>query len=242
MSSNINRRVVQLRKASTLEERAHQLRLSIWNNQYDLFSGRPPENYMDLLEPGVALHMLGFRVVTENDLGEMFEEGRRVRVAGLIDTEQKTVRISAALDYKEMRFTTGHELAHAELHPDMSGLHRDRALSGPLPRKNKVEVDADRFTSAFLMSPRLVLREFEKRFCGEVFRLNEDSIFGLSLGSARQRIRSTRDVSYTVAQAVMYMGRNFESLSTVFRVSPTTMAIRLEELGLIEEFHSPQMW
>ena len=242
MTSDINQRVVQIRKASTVEEQAHQLRLSVWNHRHDLFAGQVPDNPIDMLEPGVALHMLGFQVVTGLDLGEMVDEGRRVRVAGLIDTDRKVVRISAGLPYREVRFTTGHELAHATLHPDMSGLHRDRAISGPLVRKDWIEIEADRFTSAFLMSPKLVLNEFVRRFGREVFCLNEETIFGLGIGATVHKIRSTRDVSYAVAQATMYMGLSFESLSNVFRVSPTTMAIRLEELGLIEEFSSSRIW
>lgn len=242
MTSGVTQRVVQIRKASTLEERAHQLRLSIWNNRQELFRGQVPKNPIDMLEPGIALHMLGFCVVTELDLGEMFDEGRRVRVAGLIDTQQREIRISAGLPYSEVRFTTGHELAHAILHPDRTGLHRDRAISGPLVRKDRFEVEADRFASAFLLPPKLVLDEFSRRFACNVFCLNDEAVFGLGVGAAVHKMRSTRDVSYAVAQATMYMGLPFESLSGKFRVSPTTMAIRLEELGLIEEFTSSRMW
>ncbi|MEJ1097353.1 MULTISPECIES: ImmA/IrrE family metallo-endopeptidase [unclassified Pseudoxanthomonas] len=242
MKAGIDQKVVQLRKASTIEEQAHQLRWSVWNSRCDLFKGRIPDNPVDLLEPGIALCMLGFEVLTEIDLGEMFDCGRRVRVAGQIDTGRKIVRISSQLTHQETRFTAGHELAHAVLHPAMNGLHRDRALSGPQYRKEKVEVEADRFTSAYLMSPKLVFGEFAKRFGTDVFRLNEESIFGLSLRAGLHKLRNTRDVSYVVAQASMYMGLPFDSLANKFRVSPTAMAIRLEELGLIEDFSSQRMW
>lgn len=242
MSTDIDRRVVQLRKASSIEEAAHQVRLSVWNNRFELFSGVVPENPLDMLEPGVALHLRGFKVETAVDLGEMVDSGKRVRVAGLIDQHKRTVRITAGLTPQETRFTAGHELGHAVLHPTMTGLHRDRSVSGPLYRKDKVEMDADRFTSAYLMSPKLVLREFMHRFGVDVFRLGSDSIFGLGIGRSVHHLRNTRDVSYLVANATSYMGRHFPSLGNAFRVSSATMAIRLEELGLIEDFASRRMW
>jgi Zn-dependent peptidase ImmA (M78 family) len=242
MSNEITRRVVQLRKASSIEEAAHQVRLSVWNNRFDLFRGVVPENPLDMLEPGIALHLRGFKVETAVDLGEMFDSGKRVRVAGLIDQNEKTVHIAAGLTLQETRFTTGHELGHAVLHPMMTGLHRDRGVSGPLYRKDRVEADADRFTSAYLMSPKLLLREFIGRFGVDVFRLSSDSVFGLGIAKSAHKLRNTRDISYAVANATSYMGRHFPSLTNAFRVSSSTMAIRLEELGLIEDFVSRRMW
>jgi hypothetical protein len=242
MKSAMDQRVIQLRRASSIEEAAHQVRLSVWNHRNTLFDGVVPQDPLEVLEPGVALHLHGFKVKTDPNLGEMFDSGRRVRVAGLIDHRKKTVSIAAGLSPQETRFTTGHELAHAVMHPEMNGLHRDRALIGPTYRKEKVEIEADRFASAYLMSPRLLLREFQYRFGVEVFSLNDDAVFGLGLRKSLHLLRNTRDVSYLVAQATAYMGTYFASLADCFRVSPTTMAIRLEELGLIEDFSSQRVW
>ena len=117
MESELNRRVIQLRRASSIEELAHQERLSVWNSQRELFNGLMPEDLLDRLEPGIPLHLRGYKVETKVDLGEMFDSGRRVRVAGLIDQEQMTVHIAAGLSVHETRFTTAHELAHAVMHP-----------------------------------------------------------------------------------------------------------------------------
>lgn len=221
---------------------AHQVRLSVWNNRFDLFSGVVPEDPLDMLEPGIALHLRGFKVATAVDLGQMFDSGRRVRVAGLIDQNKMIVHITAGLTPQEVRFTTGHELGHAVLHPTMTGMHRDRSMSGPLYRKDKVEKDADHFASAYLMSPKLLLREFINRFGVDVFRLSNDSVFGLGISRTVHNLRNMRDVSYIVANATSYMGRHFLSLTNAFRVSPTTMAIRLEELELIEDFSPRRIW
>jgi hypothetical protein len=238
MSSNIEQRVIQLRAASTFEEQAHQVRLSIWNQRHSLFDGRVPSDPMDLLEPGVALHMLGFKVVTDANLGEMVDAGRKVRVAGVIDQNRQIVRISPVPTYQEQRYTAGHELGHALLHPGMDGLHHDRVISGPSYRKEKHEREADQLASCFLMPAKLLLNRFAQRFGSAHFKISEDTIYGLripSIDQALRRFRCPRDISLAVATATTFMGTPFRSLSTSFRVSPTAMAIRLEEVGLIDE-------
>jgi len=238
MVTSIDQRVVQLRLASTIEDRAHELHLSIWNNRRDLFGGNVPEDRIALLEPGVALASLGFEVVTDPDLGEMNSAGRRVRVAGLIDHEHKVVRISPVPTYQEQRFTTGHELGHGVLHPGMSGLHRDQVVAGPTLRRDRLESDADKFASSYLMPVRLLLHRFAQCFGCDHFQLDDDTAFGLwgsNSDKARRKFRTQRDLSYFVATATSFMGRPFEALATHFRVSPTAMAIRLEEVGLIDD-------
>ena len=78
-----------------------------------------------------------------------------------------------------------------------------------------------------------------------MFRLNEDTVFGLQLGTidqAKRRLRNVRDVSLAVETASSYMGTPFEPFSHFFRVSPTTMAIRLEEVGLVGEHSLRHNW
>ena len=48
MESNINQRVALLRSASTIEDRAHELRLSVWNKRRDLFRGNVPKDPIKL--------------------------------------------------------------------------------------------------------------------------------------------------------------------------------------------------
>jgi hypothetical protein len=245
METSIDKRVIQLRAASTIEEQAHQLRLSIWNQRYELFRGQVPENPVEMLEPGVALHMLGFTVITDPDLGEMVDAGRRIQVAGLIDQDEQLVRISPAFTFQEQRYTAGHELGHAVLHRGMSGLHRDRVVSGPSSRKDKMEVDADNFASCFLMSARLLLNRFRLCFGVDVFRLNEDTAYGLripNIDAAQRRFRAPRDLALAVATTSIFMGCPFDSLANYFRVSPTAMAIRLEEVGLIDHMSLKRSW
>jgi Zn-dependent peptidase ImmA (M78 family) len=198
-----------------------------------------------MLEPGIALHSIGFKVITDPNLGEMIDAGRQVRVAGLIDRELGTVRISPTFSSQEQRYTAAHELAHAILHPSMSGLHRDRVVSGPCPRKDKREVEADKFASCFLIPARLLLNRFQLCFGSQFLRLNEDTVYGLSIPNidvAVRRFRNTRDLSLAIATTSSFMGRPFDSLSKYFRVSQTAMAIRLEEVGLIDDMSLRKAW
>lgn len=236
MKADIEKRLVALRSASTIEARAHEVHLELWNHRHDLFVDKIPQHPLESVEPAVALWMKGFRVVTDVSLGEMWDEGRRVRVAGVVDQNAGIVRVSPNLDYQERRFTTSHELGHVIEHPGMS-LHRDRVVSGHMPRKNKREREADLFASCFLMPARHVLKEFDIRFGMRVFRMNEDTAFGFSLGgvqNAQLKIKGQREASLLSATASSFMGRHFLPLNQAFGVSPTTMAIRLEEVGLVD--------
>ena len=237
MKNEIEKRISKLRAASTFEDHAYEVHLAIWNQRNELFAGTAPIHPLDLLEPAVALHLKGFDVRTDPHLGEMWEDGRHIRTAGIVDQESRVVRVSPAITDQERRFTTAHELGHVVLHPHMTGLHRDRTLSGPSQRKDKLEREADAFAACFLMPAKMIFMRFRERFGADVFRLNEDAAFGLRLGSidqARRHLRYQRDVSLALATTNSFMGVSFDSLSALFRVSTVAMAIRLEEVGLVD--------
>ena len=243
--SDVDNRVLRLRASSSMEEHAHQVRLSVWNQRFDLFHGAVPDNPLDLIDPAKALCSRGFKVQSDPALGETWDAGMRARVAGMVDQRKRIVRIAVGLDERERRFTTAHELGHVVLHPDMTGLHRDRAVSGPSVRKDWREREADSFASCFIMPAKLLLQRFRVLFGTDVFRLNEDTLFGLGMGTigqVRQRIRSQRDMALALATTGSFMGVSFEPLCVYFRVSPTTMAIRLEEVGLVDETSLRRNW
>lgn len=245
MADDIDKRVLRLRAASSHEEHAHDVRMSIWNDRHNIFKGHVPEHPLDLIDPAIALGAKGFTVDSDRNLGEMWDAGSHARVAGIVDQEKRAVRIAVGLEEQERRFTTAHELGHVILHPWMTGLHRDRAVSGPMVRRSSLERDADSFASCFIMPAKLLLRRFRDKFGMDVFRLNEDTVYGLRLGTidqAQRRIRDRRAVALAVATANSFMGISFEPLSKFFRVSPTAMAIRLEEVGLVDESSLRRNW
>lgn len=220
---------------STIEAHARHVQLSVWNKKHELFRGVVPQNPVELLEPGVALGLLGFKTVTDSNLGEMEDGDRRVLVAGIIDRASRIVRISPNFTAEEQRFTAAHELGHAVLHPGVTGLHRDRLVAGPSARKEKREYEADVFATCFLMPERLVRRRFAACFGVDSLPLGQDALACLRIpvNEADRRFRSLRNFSLAVASAINFAGTPFDSLARYFRVSPTAMAIRLEELELV---------
>lgn len=245
MIDEIDKRVRLLRRASTFEEHAHEAHLSIWNRKDELFQGVGPSNPLDLVDPAVGLFVKGFEVKSDPALGEMWEDGIHSRVAGIVDQRSGIVRVAVGLSEEERRFTTGHELGHVIMHPNMTGLHRDRVVAGPMVRKNAREREADAFCSCFIMPAKMVMKRFLQCFRMATFYLNEDSVFGLGLGTidrAQRTIRTKRQASLAVATAGGFMGVAFEPMSRFFRVSPTAMAIRLEEVGLVDERSIRRNW
>ena len=103
--------------------------------------------------------------------------------------------------------------------------------------RNFQELQADKFAAYFLMPRKLVESKFESLFLTEKFKVNEETVFALNSGSVsdfRAQCKDLRDLSKTLASAEYYNGINFHSISKQFRVSVEAMAIRLEELGLLE--------
>jgi Zn-dependent peptidase ImmA (M78 family) len=117
-------------------------------------------------------------------------------------------------------------------------LHRDRALDGTGgPSREPRETEADLFASFFLLPEKPVREAFKQKFLTELFVLNEGTAFALGskdLESLQSRCRTLRDLARVLANAERYNGAHFHSLASQFRVSAEAMAIRIEELGLVE--------
>lgn len=194
-----------------------------------------PPHPLDVVNPGLALEHLGFQVRSE-DLGIDYIDGQLVQVAGVINTVDKEVCISTRPTRDEQFFTAAHELAHAILHPEDSGLHRDRPTNGPSMRKDYREAEADYFASCFLMPRRQLLRSFVERFDTEDFVLDSaasSALCDVPLWQARTTIKNRRDLSRLLAECTSFDGRAFTSLKYEYQVSTLAMAIRLEETGLV---------
>jgi Zn-dependent peptidase ImmA (M78 family) len=131
-----------------------------------------------------------------------------------------------------------HELGHAVLHPQGGGIHRDRSRDVSGLSRDADEVEADLFAVHFLMPERLVRERFESRFGQAPFTLTEGTAFALIKRNhdvASERFPTRRAMSRYLAGTEEYNTRNFESLASLFGVSVVSMAIRLEELGLVAE-------
>lgn len=100
----------------------------------------------------------------------------------------------------------------------------------------RVEVEANKFATLFLMPERLVRATFTELFQAKEFELSDEFAFalaGCSLPDFRRKHATRRHVSRSVAGAKQFNGRHFAPLHEQFRVSRETMAIRLEELALV---------
>lgn len=222
-----------------IEEVARGLQVQLWGIRAEIFPSERDVDPLALLDPFVALRCIGFRCDLVDSLGRYMWEGKYLDVAGIIDDSKQTVQISREFDSPVRTFTAAHELGHAVLH-DTRGLHRDRALDGGElhRRRDRTEREADDFATYFLMPERLVRSAFENAFKAREFILNEDTAFALNAGdleSLRATCPEVRDLSRLLASTTRYDGVQFYSLAEQFGVSVKAMAIRLEELNLIEQ-------
>ena len=134
-------------------------------------------------------------------------------------------------------FTSAHELGHILLHPKLRQAHRDRPLDGASVSRDPIEREADIFASSYLMPSKLVKERFSKLFQADQFELTDLTVFalwGANGETARQMVKNRRQLSFILATTERYNGKQVVSLASQFKVSPTAMAIRLEELELLQ--------
>ncbi len=216
-------------------EAARHLQGVIWRNRESIWPDGVPEDPVAMLDPQIAIRSIGFNFYMEETLGQFVFEGKRHEVAGSIDRDWNTIRLSRQLPFVTQRFTAAHELGHALMH-EQTGLHRDRPLDGSstAPR-SKIEVEADQFASCYLMPENLVKSRFSNIFGTEKFVLDDTTQFFLENGgvNVNEKCTSLRSLARVLSSIQSYNGRHFDSLAKQFHVSIEAMAIRLEELGLI---------
>ena len=119
-------------------------------------------------------------------------------------------------------------------------MHRDRPVydvgRGPRPLEEK---EADYFAACFLAPARLVIDAFRARFTSKVPLPLTDAVAFNLCGESGHALMRAGPVSYQFASAVAsaqsFNGRRFPSLTEEFGISVGAMAIRVRELGLIEE-------
>lgn len=192
-------------------------------------------NPFEFLDPARAINFIGYDYLEHESLGQYLNAGISTEIAGVIDGINKQVLISRQFQPNIKNFTAAHELGHALLHK-ANGLHRDKPLNGQSSSRERVEYEADKFATYFLMPKKLVTNTFIGIFGASPFALNEETIFALTGNndeSFLSKCNSVRDLSRILASTERYNGCSITSLANLFQVSIGTMAIRLEELSLI---------
>lgn len=226
------------RRLSRIDVAVRHLQTDIWNRRYELWNGCPPINKIEVLEPSVALAALGYSVQSVDSLGEFWANGVRGEAAGEINNDRKVVTISQRFLLPEQRFTLAHELGHAVCHQNIERMHRDLPLERSGVARSLQEVEANHFASGFLMPEPHMRKYFADRFLASNLRLDDEAVAyalcGTSTDNIRSRYRSKRSIAIFVAGTECFNGNYFQSLASLFRVTRTAMAIRLEELELID--------
>jgi hypothetical protein len=217
-----------------IEKTAQELLRNMWKDREKLWPlGVPPA--IDMLETTIFVRLLGLSFHDNTALGNW---GTRYEIAGLIDRQARKIAVSGRFPYLTRRFTAAHEIGHWLLHEDET-MHRDLPVDGlsrPNSRRAPKEVEADFFAACLLMPRNLVRAEFQKRFGEHPFTFDDHAAFNLSPSNPRSLLYSdpdSLDRAVALASAECYAGSRFCSLAQQFRVSVTSMAIRLMELELI---------
>lgn len=204
-----------------------KLHRTIWEHRNEIWPDGVPADPVDMLEPRIAAELIGFKFEEAEFLGD--------QTAGIIDCIAKRIQVSRRFPLAVRRFTGAHELGHAILHKQHR-MHRDRPIDGTELRRDATEVEADKFATHFLMPEKLVKNYFSQVFGAIPFELNENTAYALDPRDPLALIRgckSNRDLARLLAKAEYFNGKHVNSLAARFRVSVETMAIRLEELGLV---------
>lgn len=210
------------------------------NTQVAIFreSGVTPENLkgiIQLLSPKVIADRLGLAYIECDDLGST-NSGHRI--AGILDRTNKLIHISQVFPLEQQRLTAMHEVVHYVMHSHIGAkiMHRDRPINpGDSYLSDPVEIEATRLACLYLMPEKLVKRVFESHFmvtAGEALELDEQAAFYLNISIEDLRKMTRRQKALVLSTTRTY-GRQFVPLHQFFEVSPTAMAIRLEELELI---------
>lgn len=219
-----------------IEELAKKLLNKLWQEKNLIWVNATPSSPLGVIDPELTLELFEYDFDLEETLGQFTIDGKLIDVAGTIDKNSMQVRISRQFPKNIRRFTAAHELGHALLHKE-SGLHRDRPVDGINLARNPIELEADKFATFFLMPEKLVREIFKKFFLTDRFNLDEATAFALGLSDYRaltKKYKTLRELSRLLASTERYNGLQFVSLADQFQVSTEAMAIRLEELGLVE--------
>lgn len=219
-----------------IEDRAKRLGLQLWQRKAQIWgAAQAPNDPIKVLDPQRALGLLGYSYELADTLGTIRHGNTSYEVAGIFEAQSGLIKVSSQMPPEIRLFTAAHELGHVILHPHLRAAHRDRPLDGSESARDQLEREADRFAAAFLMPGKQVRTRFSGLFGSAPLRLNESMAFALQvdLPEVRGKIRETRQLSMLLARAERFNGKHFISLAKQFGVSTKTMAIRLEELGLV---------
>lgn len=219
-----------------IEAKVRALHMEMWDSQVSLWPGLRVTP-LDICDPEAAarLRRYEYREGLVDDAGSM---AGHYELAGFIDRTRRLIAVADRYNPQIRLFTAAHELGHLELHPGLHH-HRERPLAGiiePSVPLDPIEREANHFAGCFLVPRKQLILAFRACFGDEPLRLTDNVAYELLPAEFNALLTADpRSLSFerTVAQTSRYGGRRFEPLCKLFRVSPTTMAIRLRQVGLV---------
>ncbi len=222
---------------SKIETEARKLQFEVWSERKVLWPNTQPP-VAAMFEPRVITRILGLEYDLREQIAAVDTSQRAIEAAGTLDRRRGIIAISTRFQPSTQRFTAAHEIGHFVLHPWIGDriAHRDRAVFEiGVSERPQPEQDADYFAACLLVPSKLLQLEFEKRFgTRKPLPMTETVVFHLG---ASPQIFSAPLKSLVFAKAVAtarsFDRARFPSLTDHFNVSPTAMAIRLREVGLV---------
>lgn len=223
-----------------IQQEAREVQKLIWSRRHEIWPEGSPQP-IRMLEPEIAAHALGVNFEFHQELILLNRRSSKYEIAGLLDRQARKIAVAEQFPDETVRFTGAHEIGHWVLHEDET-MHRDRpvkGLDGEMLVRPQKEKEADYFAACFLMPEKLVIEAFESTFMASgQFIFDDTAAFWLNRNDPEALLRAdsgSLDRALALSSAQSYGGRHFNSLAKQFRVSATTMAIRLNELNLIGE-------
>jgi len=227
---------------SDIEHNARDLQLQIWRRIPELWPGKTGISFVEIFDAEVAARVQGidFQYHPElkwfTNLCNPLEE-----VAGILHREECRIMVSTKFPLETRRFTAAHEIGHWRLHHGMN-MHRDRPIEGlsvDSHGRAPEEREADYFAACFLMPRKRVMAAFEHVFSTKIPLVFDDAAaFELcpqDPDSLMRPYEGSLNRALALASATHFRGKYFRPLHQQLRVSVTSMAIRITELGLIRE-------
>lgn len=219
-----------------IEVKARALQNEMWDRQVSLWPGQKVTP-LDVCDPEMAAYVRGYEY-REGLVDDVGSRAGRYELAGFIDRRRRLIAVSDSFNPQIRRFTAAHELGHLELHPGLHH-HRERPMAGPTEPSeptDPIEREANHFAGCFLVPRRQLILAFHASFGLEYLNLTDTVAYELVHTSFQALLAADpRSLSFerVVAQAQRFRGRQFEPLHKLFRVSATTIAIRLRQANLV---------
>ena len=221
-----------------LDRKAWALRQEIFDKRQQIWGDRLPRG-LETSDPQIAAEMLGFDFQYHDSLDLMLP-GVNSRTAGIFCRRRGVILVAQRFGPLVARFTAAHEVAHALLHEAEVDpvLHRDLPISGlEHPAPNAIEREANYFAACLLMPRKYVADQFKGRFPSDgPLILNDAAVHYLRTYSSDALLHAQPGSlvrERILARATQWNNKHFPPLNELFKVSVETMAIRIEELGLV---------